>query len=327
MILELDLLHRTGATRGLIISYIVHVITLPICLSSPEQQQATSINVMNEQDKDLIASLDERLRNTLSTTGGVDSEGRVYKTIHELWESELLGEENGSLKGKRWYSQAKDYWDDEGNCPSTVDGVLGGFASISEMDIVGSRNFLLGLSRRFPSLCLEGGSCCDCGAGIGRISKGLLLPLGFKRCDLVEVSQRLLFSAPEYIGDDLAGNRCRYLCVGLQDFCPKPSTYDLIWIQWVIGHLTDGDCVRFLERCRVSLKPGGMICIKDNTSATDTFVVDKNDSSLTRSLPYLLHLCEITGLNVVHQKVQNNFPTDIYPVHILALGSRTELKC
>jgi hypothetical protein len=29
----------------------------------------------------------------------------------------------------------------------------------------------------------------------------------------------------------------------LQDFSPEPATYDVIWIQWVIGHLRDGVCV------------------------------------------------------------------------------------
>lgn len=31
--------------------------------------------------------------------------------------------------------------------------------------------------------------------------------------------------------------------------------YDLIWIQWVIGHLTDNDLLDFLRRCEQALTP------------------------------------------------------------------------
>ena len=31
-----------------------------------------------------------------------------------------------------------------------------------------------------------------------------------------------------------------YFAVGLQDFHPEEGRYDVIWIQWVMGHLTDG---------------------------------------------------------------------------------------
>ena len=40
--------------------------------------------------------------------------------------------------------------------------------------------------------------------GIGRVTKGLLLPLGVSQCDLVEPSPRLISSAPDYLGDQSA---------------------------------------------------------------------------------------------------------------------------
>lgn len=43
----------------------------------------------------------------------------------------------------------------------------------------------------------------------------------------------------------------------VQDFAPLPGTYDLIWIQWVIGHLHDLDCVRFFRRCAEGLTDTG----------------------------------------------------------------------
>ena len=37
---------------------------------------------------------------------------------------------------------------------------------------------------------------------------------------------------------------------GVQAFDPAPTTYDVVWVQWVIGHLTDADLVAFLRRCK-----------------------------------------------------------------------------
>lgn len=73
----------------------------------------------------------------------------------------------------------------------------------------------------------------DCGAGIGRITKRLLLPL-FKTVDMVDVTEDFLTKARSYLGEE--GRRVRnYYCCGLQDFSPEPNSYDVIWIQWVIG--------------------------------------------------------------------------------------------
>lgn len=79
-----------------------------------------------------------------------------------------------------------------------------------------------------------GTSCAlDCGAGIGRITKRLLLPL-FRVVDMVDVTEDFLAKAKTYLGEE--GKRVRnYFCCGLQDFSPEPSSYDVIWIQWVIG--------------------------------------------------------------------------------------------
>lgn len=73
----------------------------------------------------------------------------------------------------------------------------------------------------------------DCGAGIGRITKRLLLPL-FKAVDMVDVTEDFLNKARSYLGEE--GCRVRnYFCCGLQDFSPETGAYDVIWIQWVIG--------------------------------------------------------------------------------------------
>ena len=53
----------------------------------------------------------------------------------------------------------------------------------------------------------------DCGAGIGRVTKHLLLDR-FDTVDIVEQSPRLLQAAPKYVGRDSDRTTC--VCVGLQ---------------------------------------------------------------------------------------------------------------
>mmetsp|Transcript_24342 Transcript_24342/g.50988 ORF Transcript_24342/g.50988 Transcript_24342/m.50988 type:complete len:304 (-) Transcript_24342:8-919(-) len=231
---------------------------------------------------------------------------------------------------REWYKTGYDYWEDETNCAPTVDGVLGGFAHLSKKDLKGSADFIryLKSSGIRPELQLtkeENGGvdtrACECGAGIGRVSKGLLLPLGITQCDLVEPSPRLISSAPDYLGDQYS-SQCRYFCTGLQEFTPKPDYYDIIWIQWVIGYLTDDDLVDFLKRCAKGLRKGGVVVIKDNTCESEAFVVARDDGSATRSFPYILAIAELAGFRVVYQRFQEDFPDSIFPVPIIALAPK-----
>lgn len=219
---------------------------------------------------------------------------------------DILGNENS------FYSNAEGYWKD---VPPTVDGMLGGYGSISSIDINGSKAFL----QKFLG---EGegktGSGCalDCGAGIGRISKRLLLPL-FRTVDLVDVTQEFLDKAKSYLGQD--GNRVgHFFCSGLQDFVPENGRYDVIWIQWVIGHLTNTHLVEFLRRCQSALRPNGLIVIKDNVSY-EGVVPDEVDSSVCRDLDIVHSLVSQAGLRIIYEEQQVNFPKEIYQVHTLAL--------
>ncbi|KAA8584690.1 hypothetical protein FQN60_008475 [Etheostoma spectabile] len=176
----------------------------------------------------------------------------------------------------RFYSNAEDYWRE---VPPTVDGMLGGYGSISSIDINGSKAFLQ------------------------RITKRLLLPL-FKTVDLVDVTQEFLDKAKTYLGEE--GNRVgRYLCSGLQDFVPE-------------SHLTDDHLVDFLRRCQKALRPNGLVIIKDNV-AYEGVVPDEVDSSVCRDLDIVHSLVGRAGLRIVHEEQQINFPKEIYQVHTLAL--------
>lgn len=258
-------------------------------------------------------SVTDALAQSQEVVHGSDSEGRTYATIGEMWKAE--GVRAGGTNST-WYGRATDYYEE--NCPASLDGVLGGFASISNLDLEGSRKFLERIKKDRPLLDWSAGSGCECGAGIGRVTKGLLLPLGVSGCDLVESSSRLLSEAPKYIGEPGA-NKCRYYCAGLQDWVPPKKTYTVIWIQWVLCYLTDEDCVAFLKRCGGGLVPGGIICLKENTCNDEAFVLDNDDASVTRSVPYLLKLADQAGLRVVAQETQDDFPDEIFPVPMIAL--------
>jgi galactose mutarotase-like enzyme/SAM-dependent methyltransferase len=275
----------------------------------------------------------------LSSTGfhGTDSDGKHYNSVEEMWNDQGVAKTSSDSDGgspKEWYERAKMYYQE--NCSSTIDGVLGGFASITESDIQGSIKFMHDLQLIRPEI-IEWSStntktstsqrkkgqkrrACECGAGIGRVSKGLLLNLGgIDQCDLIEASATLLSEAPNYLGNVEAA-RCRFFCIGLQDWYPLPQTYTIIWIQWVLSYLTDDDIVRFLRLCGESLVEDGVIVLKENTCGGELdFEVDNDDASVTRSLRYWKYLIAKAGLRIIYEKLQDGFPDEIYPVPMLAL--------
>ncbi|XP_056395764.1 N-terminal Xaa-Pro-Lys N-methyltransferase 1 isoform X2 [Hyla sarda] len=212
----------------------------------------------------------------------------------------------------QFYCKAKTYWKD---VPPTVDGMLGGYGHISSIDINGSKKFLQRFLRDGPNK--TGTSCAlDCGAGIGRITKRLLLPI-FKNVDMVDVTDKFLSKAKSYLGED-AKRIGDYYCCGLQEFVPEPNRYDVIWIQWVIGHLTDSHLVDFLKRCKAGLRPNGLIVIKDNMTQEGT-IMDEVDSSVCRDMDLVRCLIRQAGLAVLAQERQENFPEEIYHVYSIAM--------
>jgi protein N-terminal methyltransferase len=250
------------------------------------------------------------------TVEGRDSAGETYTCMLEMWQCLGVSSSEGA-KNENWYDQATDYYEE--NCPETLDGVLGGFGSITEVDLVGSKRFVDTVQKKLPQLQFADGYGVECGAGIGRVSKGLLLPLGIVGCDLVESSVRLLAAAPEYIGDPDSA-KCKYYCEGLQNWAPVKNKYSIIWVQWVLVYLTDVDIIRFLKTCGAALTEHGVICIKENTCAKEMFVLDQDDASVTRSVPFLLKLIEAAGLKVVHQEVQDDFPDELFDVPMIAVS-------
>jgi protein N-terminal methyltransferase len=146
----------------------------------------------------------------------------------------------------------------------------------------------------------------------------------FNNYDLVETSPRLINAAKEYMGEDRI--KCKFICEGLQNFHPEPDSYDIIWVQWVIGYLTDWDLCNFFNRMGKSLRKGGVVVIKDNTCNDLAFMSDKDDSDVTRSFQYLMAILKESGLEVAKSssgkdliRWQDDFPDDIWPVPMIAM--------
>ncbi|XP_065902108.1 N-terminal Xaa-Pro-Lys N-methyltransferase 1-like [Dysidea avara] len=215
----------------------------------------------------------------------------------------------------QWYSNAAKYWE---AVPATINGMLGGFADLTTRDVTASLDFL----RPFLSVVGGGGTvgtsyALDCGSGIGRVSKQLLLPI-FSKVDLVEQNGSFLEQAPEYLGE-YSVKVGQYYAEGLQTFTPEAGRYDVIWCQWVLAHLTDDDLVAFFNRCKTGLKLGGMIFVKENVTKNKS-AADDVDHSVTRSLDAFYKIFSDTGLNIVKEKSQPNFPKALFPVIMFALA-------
>lgn len=214
-------------------------------------------------------------------------------------------------KDEQFYTKAQEYWS---KVDATVDGMLGGFAAISRTELVSSRLFLNEIYRVKPAP--ERVRALDCGAGIGRVSKGLLMPF-FLKTDLVEQDEAFCNTARTHLKDDPRLGDI-YNC-GLQDFDFGEDKYDVIWTQWVLGHLKDSDLIDFWIRAQKALKKNGIIVMKENFTSGDEIEVDQEDSSVTRPLKVAKKLIAKAGLRIIKAQKQSNMPEGLFPIHTLAM--------
>ncbi|CAB3401075.1 unnamed protein product [Caenorhabditis bovis] len=208
------------------------------------------------------------------------------------------------------YEAAETYWS---RSSQDVNGMLGGFSQLHEPDVAMSKNFINNLKKKNIATSFE--TCLDCGAGIGRVTKNVLMPF-YKTVDMVDVIEELIVKSSEYIGtDDGIGEK---YVEGLQTFQPVEKRYDLIWIQWVSGYLTDDDLKDFFVRCIKGLKKDGCIVLKDNVISLGNTLFDSEDSSWTRPEQLLLNIAERAGLKLESKAIQTGFPKGMYPVKAFA---------
>nr|CAG4641242.1 EOG090X0EJQ [Eulimnadia texana] len=209
-----------------------------------------------------------------------------------------------------FYVDGAQYWE---KIPASVDGMLGGYSHISEIDIKGSQRFLNTLYQQTDKPGKE--RALDCGAGIGRITKGLLSK-NFKTVDLVEQCGKFLEEAKRNLSE--INHNGTFFHSGLQSFSAEEGAYDVIWCQWVLGHLTDSDLISFFKRCKAGLKPKGVIVVKENLTSSGEVEMDHTDSSVTRPEKVLVELIQAAGLKLIREQKQQRFPQELYEVKMFA---------
>ncbi|KAG8385173.1 hypothetical protein BUALT_Bualt03G0014400 [Buddleja alternifolia] len=252
--------------------------------------------------------------------GGTDSDGREFKSAEEMWREEVG--DGDPLKKSQWYSQGVGYWQ---GVEATVNGVLGGYGHVNGPDIKDSEAFLNSiLTEKFPDAAGRGRRlvALDCGSGVGRVTKNLLIRY-FNEVDLLEPVSHFLDTArmelaPENLMVSEEYRAVNFFCVPLQEFTPEAERYDVIWVQWCIGHLSDDDFVSFFKRAKGGLKPGGLFVLKENI-ARSGFILDKEDKSVTRSDLYFKQLFNQCGLHIYKIKDQKGFPNELFAVKMYAL--------
>ncbi|KAG0643519.1 alpha-N-methyltransferase NTM1 [Tuber brumale] len=212
-----------------------------------------------------------------------------------------------------------EYWN---SVDATPNGMLGGFESVSRVDLVGSRVFIAKLKLPEAPITSAKPRVADCGAGIGRITKGFLSKLNSGRVcvDIVEPVKKFTDQASVNLKEEIDDGRVGEIYnVGLENWVPEEGAYWVIWNQWCLGHLQDQQLVNYLERCMVGIVPGGVIVVKENIAPDPDDIYDEADSSVTRTDPKLRTLFKQAGLKVVRTEVQRGLPKKLYQVRSYAL--------
>ncbi|KAJ6227290.1 alpha n-terminal protein methyltransferase 1-related [Anaeramoeba flamelloides] len=218
-------------------------------------------------------------------------------TLKSLW----------ATMGEQWYVNSSSYWHNDMSADNH--GMLGGLEYVSDVDLEGTEEYLSGIQwNSSPTRSL------DCGAGIGRVTKVVLSKL-FDKVDIQDVEQRFLDKAKENIDPEKLE---QVFCCGLQNFDIPQNHYDLIWVQWVAMYLTDKDFIKFLNKCSLALKPGGVLIIKGNTSSPKT-LIDLDDHSICRTVKHFAEVFKHSKMKCTKATLQTKFPKDLFPIHIFHL--------
>ncbi|KAL4968690.1 N-terminal protein methyltransferase [Aspergillus stella-maris] len=217
-----------------------------------------------------------------------------------------------------------NYWNSVPATATSMLGMLGTYPWYTRIDLRGSRSFLAKTRRLIPGCSTEGKlhRAVDCGAGVGRVTEGFLRHV----CDVVDAVEPVekftdVLCASEMKKTGVVGD---VYTLGLEDWVPAEGRkYDLIWIQFCVGHLSDAQLLELLRRCRGALAETGMIVFKENmsTDPAGNDMYDEEDSSVTRTNEKFRALFEEAGMRVIISELQLGFPKNfkLLPVRFYAL--------
>ncbi|RAL14889.1 N-terminal protein methyltransferase [Aspergillus homomorphus CBS 101889] len=219
------------------------------------------------------------------------------------------------------HAASLEYWNSVPANAHVMLGMLGQYPWYTRIDLRGSKTFLNKIRRLIPGCPLEGKLPlgADCGAGVGRVTEGLLRHV-CTTVDAVEpVAKFTQVLRDSAFAADAVGD---IYTLGLEDWYPH-KRYDLIWTQFCVGHLTDRQLVDYFVRCRRALTDTGVIVVKENqsTDPRGEDMYDEEDSSVTRTDEKFRVLFKEAGLTVLASELQLGFPKNfrLLPVRFYAL--------
>lgn len=241
------------------------------------------------------ATLGQRVRELGQDIHGVDDSGREYSSLSELWLSQ------GQQRDK-FYKVNENWWVKGYEGRVSLEGTMIGDEA-SQEDVQHSQDFL---RKALEGMLDDPSSALDCGAGIGRVTKAVLLPAVTGSVTLVDQSERWLQTAKKYL--EREADRCHFIQCRLETYQPS-SSFDIIWIQWTLQYLTDEDVVHLLHNLSAGLTSQGVIVLKENNMSQDSlsFHMDtpgkEGRFDMTRSPKHLHVLVELAGLRVTHMEL------------------------
>lgn len=238
--------------------------------------------------------------------------GMFYSSDPYKEEGLFKPEDVSNYYGDKFYLVGADFWRKQEKSNA---GMLDGFTYTHDTDITFSRAIL---DRQVKGHNLGNQHCAEFGAGIGRITKNLLIEY-FQEIDLIDPVKEFLDFAQKDFGDRVKLN---LYPIGAQEW--KATTkYDCFWIQWTLMYLTDDDAIKLLKDCKSHLKRYGKIFVKENGFPNDP---DKSlaywnpdDHSFARSHESYLALFEKAGLTVVENLLQPDWGEDLLPLYAFVL--------
>jgi AdoMet dependent proline di-methyltransferase len=281
------------------------------------------------------------MRIPLSAIKGSDDLGNYYNSQTELAAHQQMNR-------SAWYQVNADWWisgygggtDDE-----AMIGDEGGLRDAEE-GLAFLDRLLLATSASTSSCSAPGTTkllrrCCCCamdvGAGVGRITKHILLKR-YETVHLVEGDTGWSKRSRVYLGKKRAG-RCTFTCRRLEDItaddCQRWTAAttttegttggggaDLIWLQWTLQYLTDQDAVSLLtnlaaglttaagppqQQQHTTITTGGIMIVKENRpygqARSDRFQMDTPAGSgrydITRTDTHHRWLLQQAGLTII----------------------------
>lgn len=210
---------------------------------------------------------------------GSDDTGRAYSCLQELWADQAANR-------AAYYSANDAFWEADGYGGASDEEAMIGDGG-SEEDVLHSLRFIDALRGRVPELQLR--AALDVGAGVGRVTKNVLL----RRCErvcLLESDSRWLRQARRYLGNKRQ-QRCSFVHSRCEEYAPAiAERHDVIWIQWTLQYLVDADAVSTLRAlAQNALTPKGLLVIKENRPCPHTGSGATSEDAFRVDLPSGTH--------------------------------------